>query len=118
MWVGVPLKNTSMRMFMIIITMLYHRKKLKMLCFDVPSLMKYALSQVPIASDPKIAKRQVVWTRKTCCWGNHRLANLTAPLIMKQNPNEHKNVPTKKRYMCTLMSSLTPNPVNMHTSPA
>lgn len=61
------------------------------------SRMKNELKRVPSASEPKMAKTQIEIAKNICDFGNHRFANFVDPLIIKQNPNEQRNVPRQKK---------------------
>jgi hypothetical protein len=82
---------------MTIIIELSQRKKVKMSYLVVSYRMKKELRSVPKASEPKMAKTHRELARNICDLGNHRLANLVDPLIMKQNPKEHSSVPRQKK---------------------
>jgi hypothetical protein len=81
---------------MAIIDKLSHRKKLNTISFVASFLIKAELRNVPIASEAKSEKMQVVLTKKIWFLGNQILANLFAALIMKQKPKEQKKVPKLK----------------------
>lgn len=76
---------------------LSHKKKEKTVYFVASSRMKYELRKVPSASEPKTANTQREFARKIWDCGNQRLANLVAPLIIKQKPSEQRKVPRQNR---------------------
>jgi len=97
MFLGFFLKNKIIKILIPIITELYIVKNFKISSFVAFYLIKYELKKDPKASEPNIANIQTELTRKIYFLPNHTLANFGAPLIIKQNPNEQKNVPRQKK---------------------
>ena len=94
---GFFLKNSSIKIFIPIMTELSIMKKFKISSLVAFYRTLYELKKVPKASEPNIANIQIEFTKKISFLPNQILANFGAPLIMKQNPREQKNVPIQKK---------------------
>lgn len=91
------MKKIAIDICAVIITTLCHRKKSKTRLFVASYLMKYVLKNVPKASEANNANTDIDVAKNICFYGNHKFANLVAPLIIKQKPREQTKVPAQNR---------------------
>lgn len=93
MCLGVALKKKAIASWMGMMATHYHIMRLKISSLVASYLIVNVLMTTPTASEANSAKTQVELTRNIWWWGNQMLANLLAPLIMKQKPREHTKLP-------------------------